>query len=255
MNRIRTVAFSVYVVLITIIVGVFGSPILLFGPGAMRSAARVWGNAALFGLAAICGVRHRIEGEEHIPSGPAIVAANHQSMWETIAFCVLLPKPVMVFKKELLKVPVYGFWGRRAGIPVDREGGAKAIRALTKAARERLNEGCQVVLFPEGTRFPLGERGELQPGVAAIYAGAEVSCTPAVHDSGRCWLFPGGLTSLKAPGVITLRFEPAIKPGLPRKTFIAELAKTLDAGARDLARGNEARTPAAEGRAEGSALA
>ena len=167
-----------------------------------------------------------------MPQGGALIAANHQSQWETIALYAMAPKPVMVFKKELTRIPVYGWWAARAGnIPVDRKGGAKALRAMTRAARARADAGEQIIIFPEGTRKKPGDPIALQPGVAGIYAAMNAPCTPVAHDSGRFWRFPGGE---KIPGVITLRFLPAIAPGLDRKEFLRTLAASIESGRPDL---------------------
>ncbi|MEQ1931801.1 MAG: lysophospholipid acyltransferase family protein [Parvularculaceae bacterium] len=233
MSRIRTFIFGVYLSLTTLLVGGFGALALPFGlrRGA-RLVTRTWAQCALFGLKLICGVSHVIKGEQ-LPEGPAIVAANHQSMWETIAFFALAKKPAMIFKKELMNVPVYGWYGRLAGsIPIDRDAGPRAIKTLAALAAERLAEGCQIIVFPEGTRARLGEKLPLQPGVAAIYKSAAVSVTPALHDSGRCWRSPGGLFSRKEPGVITLTVLPAIEGSLDRKVFQARLEAAL--GPRDV---------------------
>lgn len=228
MNSVRTTLFTGALALTTLVIGVICLPALLLPNGAARAAVKLWAKMALFLLRVICGVDYRIEGAEHIPTGGALVAANHQSMWETIAFIALLEKPVVAFKRELARVPIYGWWAVRVGhIPVDRGAGVKALRALTKAAQTKIAEGCQVVLFPEGTRLPPGGEARLQPGVASIYLATGVACTPAVHDSGRFWLFPGGMTSLKAPGTVTVRFMPPIEPGLDRKTFMNELTARL----------------------------
>ena len=230
MSRIRTIAFGVFLTVSTLAIGLGGIVLLPFGVRGARAVTRIWARAALFGLRAICGLGFVVEGRERLPRGPAIIAANHQSMWETIAFFALAEKPAMVFKKELLKVPVYGWYGKLANsIPVDRDAGPKAIKALGAAARERLSEGCQIVVFPEGTRARVGARLPLQPGVAAIYTAGDVAVTPALHDSGRFWKHPGGLFSLKKPGVITLRVLPAIEGGLDRKTFQARLDAALAA--------------------------
>lgn len=220
--------FAVYLAAALAVIAALCAPLLLFGEAGARWAVRLWSRAALAGLQAICGLRHVVIGADNIPTGGGIIAANHQSMWETIALFVLVPKPVMVFKRELLKVPIYGWWGRRAGsIPIDREAGARAIRDLSRAAAEKIAQGCQVIVFPEGTRARAGEALPLQPGVAAIYARAGASCTPALHDSGRFWLYPGGVTSRKRPGVITLRFLAPIEAGLDRRTFERRLEAAL----------------------------
>lgn len=179
---------------------------------------------ALGALKIICGVSHRIEGRENLPQGAAIVAANHQSMWETIALYAILKRPTMVFKRELLSVPVYGWWARASGVMLDREAGPKAIRALRKATAERLSRGDQIVIFPEGTRGPPGGLLPLLPGVAGIYLVANATVTPAIHNSGSFWRYP---EMTKTPGTITLRILPAIPPGLPRREFMAKLEAAL----------------------------
>lgn len=232
MALLRSGIFSVYLVLITVALAVPASPALIMSENAARAVIRVWCRSVLAGLRVICGVSHRVEGAENIPSGAAVVAANHQSMWETIALYSLLPWPAMVLKKELLRVPVYGWWAKPAGnIVVNREGGAKALRALTRAAAARVAEGGQVVVFPEGTRSDPGERRDFQPGVAGVYRAAGVACTPVAHDSGRFWRHPG---ILKLPGEITIRFLAPIAPGLDSRTFLSTLQARIEAARPDL---------------------
>lgn len=230
--RLRGYAFTVFLALNTVILGVLMLPAAAFGPRATRRAIQVWARAALLGLGLIAGMRHRVEGREHIPTGPALVACNHQSMWETISLFALLPNPVMVFKKELLDVPVYGWWGKAGGnIVVDREAGARAIRALNREAAARLAEGAQVVIFPEGTRASVGERLAFQPGVAGIYRHADVPCVPVAHDSGRFWRHPG---PERRAGVVTIRFLPPIPPGLARDEFMRRLETSVASARPDL---------------------
>ncbi len=230
--RIRSLAFAVFLICSIALVGIFGLPVTLFGKPAVRATVKVWCNTILAALKLITGVSYRIEGAEYIPSGGAIVAANHQSMWETIALHALLPNPVMAFKKELLRIPVYGWWVRLAGhIAIDREGGAKALRAFTRAAKQHIESGAQVIIFPEGTRIAPGATTHFLPGVAGLYTAAGAPCTPAAHDSGRYWRHPG---IERRPGVITLRFLPPIAPGLDRKTFQTELKIQIDAARPDL---------------------
>lgn len=226
MTAARSYLFDLYLALVTAVMGIICLPALL-DRRAARAITRLWAHTALAGLAVICGVRYRIEGADRIPAGPAIVAANHQSMWETIALLALLPRPAVVFKKELLRIPVYGWWANRTGVPVDRSAGAKALRALRRETEAHIKRGDQIVVFPEGTRGPPGALGPLQPGVAGMYLVADAPVTPAVHNSGEYWRFPGGL---KTPGTITIRFLPAIPPKLQRREFIPALERALRAG-------------------------
>lgn len=232
LRRIRSAAFAVYLPLSVALMGIGGLPVMLFGEGAARLTVKTWARLALFGLKWIAGVSYRIEGAENLPQGGALIAANHQSMWETIALYALAPKPVMILKQELTRIPVYGWWALAAGnITIDRKGGAKALRAMTRAAKAHAEAGHQIVIFPEGTRSAPGARARFQPGVAGVYLAANAPCVPAAHDSGRFWRHPGGE---KIPGVITLRFLPAIPPGLDRKVFLRELQSRIENARPDL---------------------
>ncbi len=233
MGRMRGIAFLAFIFSSSIIYGVVTSPALLFGENAARAVAKLWTRMALDALKYITGITYRVEGEANIPDGGAIVAANHQSMWETLALYHLMPRPAFVFKQELVRLPIYGWVVARAGnIAVDRKGGAKALRAMRAAAAKRIDEGCQVIVFPEGTRVPTGQTAKLHSGIAGIYAAADAPCVPAAHNSGLFWRHPG---PEKIPGEITLRFLPAIKPGLDRKTFLNQLKQAIDSARPDLA--------------------
>jgi 1-acyl-sn-glycerol-3-phosphate acyltransferase len=231
MNAVRSYLFTLFLALLTGVMGILCLPAVLFGPDAARAVIKVWSHVALAALKLFCGVSHRIVGAENLPSGAAIVAANHQSMWETVALFAILDRPVMVFKKELLSIPVYGWWARGAGVMIDREAGAKAIRALRQETDKRLAKGDQIVIFPEGTRGPPGGLLPLLPGIAGVYLVANAPVTPAVHDSGRFWRHPG---VMKNPGVITLNILPPIPPGLPRKDFMARLEAALGGAAEEV---------------------
>ncbi len=233
MTSIRSAVFSVYLVMTIAIMGIACLPLILFGRRAARGTVKLWSRLALFGLHHIAGVSFKVEGAENMPQGGALIAANHQSQWETIALYALAPNPVMILKKELLRIPVYGWWAGAAGnIAVDRKGGAKALRAMTREAKQHTDAGEQIIIFPEGTRLKPGETRKFQPGVAGIYATTGAPCTPVAHDSGRFWRHPGGE---KIPGVITLRILPAIPPGLDRKEFLDTLAARLENARPDLA--------------------
>lgn len=232
LTRIRSLVFAIFLVLFIGVVGFLLLPATLFGKQAARAVVKAWCHCCLAALKFLTGVSYRVEGAENIPSGGAIVAANHQSMWETIALHALLPKPVVALKNELMRIPVYGWWARLAGhIPIDRQGGAKALRAFTRAAKARINAGEQIIIFPEGTRTQPGETRPFLPGVAGLYAISGAPCIPAAHDSGRFWRHPG---LERRPGVITLRFLPPIEPGLDRKIFQRELKTRIETARPDL---------------------
>ena len=229
---LRSYAFTAFMIATIIVMGIVCLPALLFGRGAARAVAQFWARMMLGALKIIAGVSCRIEGAERIPRTGALVAANHQSMWETIALYALLPRPVVILKQELADLPIYGWWARATGsIAVDRKAGAKALRAMRAAARKAVENGEQVTVFPEGTRIAPGARAAFQPGVAGVYAAIDAPCVPVAHDSGRFWRHPG---PRKEPGEITLVFEAPIAPGLSRKAFMTTLQSRIEAARPDL---------------------
>ena len=131
------------------------SPVLLLPERYFWPIGRFWVRSTLFLHRMICGVDDEIRGRENIPAGGFIVAAKHQSAWETLRLIELFPRPSFILKRQLLCVPLFGMYMRKAGmIPVDRGGGAAAIAAMTEHARRAIAEGRQIIIFPEGTRRP-----------------------------------------------------------------------------------------------------
>jgi 1-acyl-sn-glycerol-3-phosphate acyltransferase len=238
MNRLRSIAFTALIALTAVIMTVIFLPALFMGENAARWTIRLWSRFSLGAMKALTGVDYKVEGRENIPAGSALVVSNHQSLWETIAFQLLLPRAFIVLKKELLRVPIYGIWVKAAGnIVIDRSGGARALREMREKAAARIAEGAQVVIFPEGTRLKAGETGPYQPGVAGVYAAAGAPCHPVAHDSGRFWRKLGGALT---PGTITIRFLPPISAGVDRKAFQKTIQAAIEAGRPDLDNQNSA---------------
>ncbi|RVU29844.1 lysophospholipid acyltransferase family protein [Neptunomonas marina] len=151
-----------------------------------------------------CGVKVNVEGRENLPKEGAFVAiANHQSEWETIYFQILIRPQCIVLKKELLKIPFFGWaLGLLNPIAIDRSQRRGALKQLLGQGKARLEEGIPVSIFPQGTRLPVGERGKFNKGGAMLAASAGVPVVPIVHDAGKYW---PGKSFAKTPGTITLR--------------------------------------------------
>src|SRR5262249_39204737 len=160
-----------YFALLSVVMTIGLSPLLLIGPRRLVVAAmRSWAKATFFGLEHLAQIGMEVRGQTHLPEGGALIASKHLSMWETIAFHMLLPDPAVVMKSELLKIPLYGRYALRARmIVVDRKAGAKALRQLIAEAKARLAERRQIVIFPEGTRVVPGAPPDYKAGIAALY--------------------------------------------------------------------------------------
>ncbi len=155
-------------------------------------------------LRVCCGVKLHVEGLENLPKDGAFVAiSNHQSEWETIYFQTLIRPQCVVLKQELLKVPFFGWaLGLLEPIALDRSQRRGALKQLLTEGRDRLERGIPIVIFPQGTRLPVGERGKFNKGGAMLAASAGVPVVPIVHDAGVFW---PGKSFCKYPGTITLR--------------------------------------------------
>ncbi|MBP0446352.1 1-acyl-sn-glycerol-3-phosphate acyltransferase [Roseomonas sp. SSH11] len=215
MNAIRSALFNLLFFSATALTVLFGLPLLAFPPAVMHRYLRGWAWAMLWLLRVICGIRLRVTGKEHLPvNGPALIAAQHQSAFDTVVWHALLPRPAYVMKAELMRIPGWGAMARHVhSIPVDREGGSAALKRLVRAARDAAAAGYQVVIFPEGTRSAPGEVAPWQPGFAAMAATTGLPVVPVATDSGRFW---GKRAFTKRPGTLTVAVLPPIPPGLPR---------------------------------------
>lgn len=178
------------------------------------------------------GITYKIVGAEHIPAEACIIAAKHQSAWETFKIHMLFDDPAVVLKKELLEIPLWGRYLARAGmIPIDRKAGVQALAEMKVAAHEAAAEGRKIVIFPQGTRVPPGVDRPYKSGIVLLYQELNLPVIPMAVNSGLCW--PKN-SFRKYPGEITIEFLPPIPPGLPREEFMARLKDELETASNRL---------------------
>jgi 1-acyl-sn-glycerol-3-phosphate acyltransferase len=207
-------------------------PLLLARPRDMLAAMVFWNRGVRILLRAICGLKVEFRGLENLPPGQVLVAAKHQCMFDTMGPLAVLPNACFVMKDSLLKIPFYGWYSLKTRmIAIDRDSQARALRAMVAAAKARLAEGRQVVIFPEGHRTAPGDPADYKPGVAALYRALGAPCALMATNSGDHWPAHG---FLRRPGTIVYEFLPPIAPGLPRETFMRELQSRLEAGSAAL---------------------
>ncbi len=229
---IRSVIFNTFLAVYGPLSATVMSLALPFPRGVLMAMVRAWPRFTFPLFRLFIGLTHEFRGTENIPRGPHIVAAKHQSAWDTMAFYLVIDDAAYVLKKELLQLPIYGWCVRKAGmIGVDRKGGAKALRSMVDQAQACLDAGRPVVIFPEGTRSRPGHRLPYQPGVAALYTRLGVPVVPVALNSGLFW---GRRSFIKQPGRIVVQFLPPIPPGLERKVFMRELEERIEAASAKL---------------------
>jgi 1-acyl-sn-glycerol-3-phosphate acyltransferase len=201
-------------------------PFYLFPPWGMVGVAKAWGRAVIWLLRVICDIRLELRGRENIPPGALLVASKHQSAWETATLLSFFDYPTFVLKRELIRIPIFGWALLKAGmIPVDRDAGKGALAGLIARVRKALAQRRQVIVFPEGTRRPIGAEPDYKLGLVQIYAASDVPCLPVALNSGMFW---PRRSFLRHPGTIVVEFLPPIPAGLPRSTFFRRLQNDLE---------------------------
>ena len=226
MVRLRSILFSVAFPVWTAICCL----VLAFGPLLPReralTLAMVWMKSVAWLERTLLGLHFRIIGVENLPKGACIVAAKHQSAFETMKLHLLLNDPAIVMKSELLRLPIWGAYTRKTGmIPIDRGAGRAAVLSMLTAARAAKIAGRPIVIFPQGTRVAPGHHRTYKTGVVALYTDLEIPIVPLALDSGLFWPKHG----MKRGGTVTFSFLPPIIPGLPAEEALGRLSERLEA--------------------------
>ncbi|MFA5530447.1 MAG: lysophospholipid acyltransferase family protein [Thiohalomonadaceae bacterium] len=224
MYALRSLIFYAGMWLVTVAVVLPVPLVLPLAPRVRYRYLALWGRCVLWWLRVTCGISYCVEGREHIPATPSVVLAKHQSTWETIAFQSIFPTQTWVLKKELLRVPFFG-WGLAAAWPIaiDRKAGREALRQVVEQGMERLRGGFWVIVFPEGTRMAPGTRGRYATGGAALARQAGVAALPVAHNAGEHWRRN---SFIKIPGEIQVRIGPAIETTDKSAAVITREAET-----------------------------
>ena len=232
MILLRSIVFVVWFYLTMAFWGLIYMPAVAMGRDEnIWRAMRGWGRTTMWGLKWIVGVTIAFEGLEHLPKGPALIASKHQATLDTVLPSQFLEAPVFVVKKELISMPVFGFYMKYGMIPVDREAHAKALKDMLRAARTVIAKGRQIVIYPEGTRQELDAPPDYKPGIAALYKDLGLPVTPIALNTGLVWK-PSGI--IRRPGHVTIKILPAIPAGLPREDFMRQLENAIESESQAL---------------------
>jgi 1-acyl-sn-glycerol-3-phosphate acyltransferase len=196
------------------------------------AALKVHAHFELFLLRTIVGIRIEVRGREKIPQGPCLVASKHQSAWETFALIPIFRDPVLLMKRELFWIPFHGWFSYKFGmIPVDRDKGPTALRRMLREATKRIDDGREIIIFPEGTRRPPGAVPDYKTGIVLLYDALGVPCLPVALNSGLFW---PRRSLLRRPGVIVVDILDPIPPGLPKAEFLNQLESEIEGASNRL---------------------
>jgi 1-acyl-sn-glycerol-3-phosphate acyltransferase len=205
---------------------VIALPTLAMPRKALLRVANWWAQSNILMMRVICNIKVEYRGAEKIPKGPLIVAAKHQSMWETISLLHFFDAPFFVLKRELLRIPIFGQYLMKADmVAIDRSSGRQALMKITKRASEEVRRGRQFVIFPEGTRRAPGAPPDYKAGVVLIYAECGVPCLPVALNSGLFW---PRRTFMRYPGTLVVEFLDPLPPGLPRAEFLTRIQSVIE---------------------------
>lgn len=211
MAVLRSLAFAALFYPMTVACVLVGVAATVFGRRPTLAVILAWVNCHHWLTTRVLGIRTAVDVA--IPHGPHLIAVKHQSMYETLEMVRITNLPVIVIKKELADIPLFGFMTRRYGaIAVERSAGAKALRNLVAEGQAAVATGRSVIIFPEGTRVPPGEQPPLRPGFAGLYRALGLPVVPVAVDSGRLW----GRGFVHRSGTVTFKVGETVPPGLKR---------------------------------------
>ncbi|HET7885453.1 MAG TPA: 1-acyl-sn-glycerol-3-phosphate acyltransferase [Bradyrhizobium sp.] len=224
---LRSLTYNVLFYVHLVLWLVVALPTFVLPRAALMTLVRLWSRQNTWLLRIICNVKVEYRGVGKIPKGPLVVASKHQSMWETFALLLWFDRPLYILKRELTRIPFFGWYTIKAGmIAVDRSAGGRALLKMVRQASEEVrNNGRQLIIFPEGTRKAPGAPPDYKPGVAQLYASCREQCLPVALNSGLFW---PRRTFMRYPGTLVVEFLDPVPPGLPRDEFLARISAVIE---------------------------
>jgi 1-acyl-sn-glycerol-3-phosphate acyltransferase len=223
---IRSIVFNILFYVTLVIWLIVALPTFFMPYRAIVWVAKAWGRSNLFLLRVVCGLDADFRGLEKIPAGPLIIAAKHQSAWETFALLWMFDNPTYIMKRELQWIPLFGWLAMKGRmIPVDRGAGSSGLIAMAERARKELADNRQIIIFPEGTRRPAGGEPRYKYGIVRLYAEGGVPVLPIALNSGLFWR---RRSILRPPGTIVVQVLDPIPPGLEDESFMARLQDDIE---------------------------
>lgn len=223
---LRSLIYNVLFYLMLVFWVIVGIPTFLMPRSGILTVARYWARSSIWLMRVVCNIKVEYRGLAKIPKGPLIVASKHQSTWETFALLQFFDQPLFILKRELRWIPFFGWYLIKSNmIGVDRSAGGRALLQMARRAGEQVRRGRQLIIFPEGTRTPVGAPPHYKTGVAQIYVDCGVACVPVALNSGLFW---PRRTFMRYPGTLVVEFLDPLPPGLSRREFIAQISTVIE---------------------------
>jgi 1-acyl-sn-glycerol-3-phosphate acyltransferase len=232
MILLRSIIFNISFYVLLVVLMLIGLPTFLMRRQTVQSWARLWARLSLVLLDRICHLKVEFRGLEHLPKGAVLIAPKHQSLLETFALLVVVEDFTFVHKRELGFIPLFGWylWGT-GQIAIDRAKRASALAEVVRGARKIFKENRQFIIFPEGTRRPVGAAPNYKAGVALVQADAKVACIPVALNSGLFW---ARRHFRRYPGTVVIEFLAPIEPGLGKAKFMQTLEDRIESATNRL---------------------
>lgn len=206
--------------MLTCIVGLFSQ----------KTEVIIWNDILLpflrWCLKVICGLEIEVRGQEHITKHGVLYACKHQSAMETYFLTSYIKNGTFIFKKELSKIPFFGWAIHLYGsVPVDRAGGSRAMKKMLADTKELMDKDRSIIIFPEGTRTKPGTTTFYKPGIAFLYQNIKTEVVPVAVNTGLFWRKN---SFLRHPGKVIIEFMPPLPHGLEKREFINTLQDTIE---------------------------
>jgi len=225
---VLSVVFIVQMYLAMLVLALWWTPFVLMRRDAAFDAVHAFSRWVRRSAAAIVGLRSEVRGT--VPDGEVLIAAKHQSFFDIIILCSVLPRPKFIMKKELLWAPILGWYATRIGcVPVDRGKRGQAIAKMVADVKSGAAQPGQLIIYPQGTRVAAGAKLPYKVGTGILYAQTGQTCVPAATNVGVFWPRHG---ILRRPGLAVVEFLDPVPPGLDQAVFMARIETAIE-GASD----------------------
>ncbi len=224
LQYIRSVLFICLMYLWMAVLGLIGAPFAAMSRDKAFWIVKLYARSVVWLLRVLCNIRIEVRGE--IPEGDVIVVSKHQSFLDVILHAMLVPRVNFIMKRELLHVPVLGFYAKRLGVaPVRRGDKAKAMKKMVADVQNGDGVPTQLIIYPQGTRVPPGVHKPYKVGAGVLYEKFGKPCVPAATNVGVFWPKRG---FYRKPGTVVMHYMPAMPAGLTLKQFMRQMEETIE---------------------------